>query len=235
MDGLRKGAAELGIVVTDRQQMAFEQYAAMLQEWNRRTNLTAVDDAQGIRDRHFLDSLTCVTVTGDLSDVRLVDVGTGAGFPGIPLKILYPTMRLTLVESVGKKVKFLQTVVESLQLSDVVILNERAETVGQDPQHRQQYDWAVARAVAPLNILLELLLPLVKVGGHVLAMKGERAQRELEEASSVIATLGGSLAQMHPVRLGQQEQASFLVAIEKTQTTPARYPRRPGIPNKRPL
>src|SRR5690606_10249262 len=144
----------------------FATYARLLQSWNEKLNLTAIADEEGIRVRHFLDSLSCATVTGPLDGQSLVDVGTGAGFPGLPLKILYPRLALTLVESVTKKTRFLQEVVAELGLEDVQIVDERAETVGQNRQHREQYDWAVARAVAALPVLAEYLLPLCRMGGH---------------------------------------------------------------------
>lgn len=235
MQQLVAEAALFGLELSPQQVAHFERYQELLQSWNRRINLTSVDDAEGIRTRHFLDSLTCATVTGDLSNRRLIDVGTGAGFPGIPLKILYPRLDLTLVESVTKKVNFLSAVLEALGLDDVKVLDARAEEVGQMEGHRRQYDWAVARAVAPMNVLVEYLLPLCRLGGRVLAMKSERAQVEAEEAAQAIAKLGGGQADFHPIKLPGRSEASYLVTIEKIEPTPSSYPRRPGMPAKRPL
>ena len=206
-----------------------------LQAWNQRINLTSIDDDEGVRVRHFLDSLICATVAGNLDGQKVVDVGAGAGFPGLPLKILFPHMHLTLVESVTKKARFLETVIQELALTEVLVLDARAEVVGQDNACREAYDWAIARAVAPLNLLAEYLLPLCRVGGRVLAMKGERGPSEVEVALRAISTLGGGQPKLHPVRLPQRDELSYLIVIEKTAHTPSRYPRRPGMPAKRPL
>lgn len=235
MERLRDEVAALGLELSDRQLSAFDRYRRLLQEWNQHINLTSIDDDDGIRLRHFLDSLACATVTGNLNERAVIDVGAGAGFPGLPLKILYPRMALSLVESVTKKARFLRTVVEELALQSVQVLDNRAEFVGQDPAFRERYDWAVARAVAPLNILVEYLLPLCRVGGNVLAMKGERGPAEVEEARAAIDTLGGAQPVLHPLRLAPRDEQSYLVQIEKIAPTPQRYPRRPGIPAKRPL
>ena len=235
MDELLAEARYLGIKLSPQQINAFSRYQELLQSWNRRASLTTVDDPRGIRVRHFLDSLTCAAVTGNLDGQRLIDVGAGAGFPGLPLKILYPRLQLTLLESVTKKVRFLEAVVEELGLQDVQVLDARAETIGQDAAFRESYDWAVARAVASLAVLLEFLLPLCRVGGHALAMKSDRAHMEAEDAANAIATLGGAQPVFYPVQLPERDKTSFLVVVEKIAPTPARFPRRPGMPAKRPL
>ena len=235
MVDLAREAAAFGLQLDPRQVEQFARYQELLRAWNQKMNLTAIDDPAGIQIRHFLDSLSCATVIGDLSGRRIVDVGTGAGFPGLPLKILYPDLRLTLVESVTKKTRFLEAVVQALDLEDVQILDRRAETLGRQPEHRAQYDWAVGRAVAALRVLVEYLLPFCKVGGHVLAQKGESARAEAGEAASAIAMLGGGSPAFHPVHLPEREETHYLVVIPKVAETPAAYPRRPGRPAKRPL
>ncbi|HSM57794.1 MAG TPA: 16S rRNA (guanine(527)-N(7))-methyltransferase RsmG [Candidatus Sulfomarinibacteraceae bacterium] len=232
---LAQDAETWGLTLNETQLQQFVLYRRLLQTWNRRLNLTAVDDDEGIRVRHFLDSLSCATATGDLNGQRLIDVGTGAGFPGLPLKILYPYLHLTLVESVTKKTRFLQAVVEELGLQEVAIIDRRAETVGQQPAHREQYDWAVARAVAALPVLAEYLLPLCRLGGHALAMKGETAPEEVAQATDAVATFGGGAPTLHPVQLPGQPETYYLVLIEKVASTPHKYPRRPGMPAKRPI
>ncbi|MCA9986193.1 MAG: 16S rRNA (guanine(527)-N(7))-methyltransferase RsmG, partial [Anaerolineales bacterium] len=172
---------------------------------------------------------------GDLSGQRLIDVGTGPGFPGLPLKIIFPSLQLTLVESVAKKARFLEAAVAELGLSDVTVLVERAEAVGQMAAHREQYDWAVARAVAELRVLVEYLLPLCRLEGHMVAMKGAGAETELAAAGTALATLGGGPAQVQAVDLPGLEGDLVLVAIPKVAATPADYPRRPGRPTKKPL
>ncbi len=235
MQELADEAAAFDIELSPQQLALFSRYQVLLQSWNRRINLTAVDDARGIRQRHFVDSLTCATVTGDLNGRRLIDVGSGGGFPGLPLKILYPELQLTLVESVTKKVHFLQAVVEALGLQSVQIVDARAETVGQDEDFREYYDWAVARAVASLNVLLEYLLPLCRVGGNALAMKSAGAESEAAQAAHAIAILGGAEPRLQPVRLPDRQETYYLVVVEKVAPTPAEYPRQPGRPAKRPI
>ena len=230
-----KWAEALGAPLTQTQVVQFEQYQTLLLDWNERMNLTAVRQPVEIRIRHFLDSLSCAQVTGDLNGRTLIDVGTGAGFPGLPLKILFPQLQLTLVESVAKKGQFLQAVIDELGLVNVTVLTERAEQLGQAPQHRQQYDWAVARAVAELRVLAEYLLPLCRVGGKLLAQKGTGVQEEVQNAADAIKVLGGGASELEEVTLPQREQPHYFVIIAKVADTPVKYPRRVGVPSKRPL
>ena len=224
-----------GIGLTGGQLAQFERYQALLLEWNERVNLTAITDPAVIPIRHFLDSLSCTVVTGDLTGQSLVDVGTGAGFPGLPLKILYPGMALTLVESVGKKAEFLGVVAAELALENVTLVTERAETVGQDAAYRERFDWVAARAVAGMAVLVEYLLPLCKVGGRMLAQKGESAPEETEQAAEAIELLGGGEAALTEVELPGVENRHYLVVVEKVRPTPEKYPRRVGVPGKRPI
>ena len=228
-------AAALGAPLLPEQLAQFAAYEALLLAWNERIALTAIREPRQIRIRHFLDALSCAAATGPLDGQRLIDVGSGAGLPGLPLKILYPGLRLTLVDSVAKKARFLELVAAELGLGGVVVIADRAETLGQDAAHREGYDWAVARAVAELPVLAELLLPLCRVGGRVLAQKGESAADELAAASPAIAALGGGAAQLIPVRLPETEATHYLVTIDKAAPTDPRYPRRVGVPAKRPL
>lgn len=225
----------LGITLTPRQVAAFTRYELELLDWNERMNLTAIRDVPGIRTKHFLDSLTCALAWKNNPPARLIDIGTGAGLPGIPLKILYPKMKLTLVESIGKKVEFCQHIVTSLGLENVTLLTARAEELGQNKAHREQYDWAVARAVANLPVLSEYLPPLVKRGGGMLAQKGESAPAEAHAALKAIQVLGGSLRQLLPVVLPGVAEDRYLVIVDKIAATPPGYPRRVGLPSKRPI
>lgn len=226
-------AEQIGVRLTAVKQEQFARYLAMLMEWNGRMNLTAVREPAAIESRHFLDSLTCAPLMGDLDGARLIDVGTGAGFPGLPLKILYPDMQLTLVESVGKKTHFLTAVVAELALTNVTILPERAETLGQQRAHREQYDWAVARAVAALPTLAEYLLPFCKIGGHMLAQKGRKAVEETAVSHHALTLLGGGAPALHPVTISND--GTTIIVIEKIKRTPAAYPRHIGTPAKTPL
>jgi 16S rRNA (guanine527-N7)-methyltransferase len=225
----------LGIKLTPRQAAAFQRYEQLLMEWNARFNLTAVRDVEGVRTKHFLDSLTCTQAWRENPPAHLIDVGTGAGFPGIPLKIIMPAMQLTLVESVGKKADFCRLVVQELGLEKVQVMQTRAEEIGQMVAHREQYDWAVARAVANLPVLVEYLLPLVRVGGGVLAQKGGGGPAEAQQAERAIKLLGGRLRQLKPVVLPGIVEERFLIIIDKIAGTPPQYPRRVGLATKKPL
>ena len=236
MEELIKTAEDLfNVRLSDGQREQFRVYEALLIDWNSKINLTAVRDPEGIRIKHFLDSLSCVPVLGDMNRKSLIDIGTGAGFPGIPLRIVYPELRLTLVDSVGKKADFCQLVVNTLHLKGVKVLKDRSEELGADKAHREQYDAATARAVAVMPVLCEYLLPLVKPGGQMLAMKGESAPEETETAAAAIRKLGGGKPSLTEVVLPGVEGKRFLVSVPKTAHTPAGYPRRTGLPLKKPI
>ena len=236
MEKLVHDAQELfHIHLTGRQVMSLITYEKELVEWNQKFNLTAIRDVASIRTKHFLDSFSCVLAWKANPPSRLIDVGTGAGFPGLPLKILYPNMKLTLVESVGKKAMFCQHIVSVLGLEHVDVVKARAEDLGQDPKHREQYDWALARAVANLNVLSEYLIPLVKIGGWMLAQKGESGPAEAQSAEKAMKLLGGKLEQLLPVHLPGVADDRYLVIVDKVAATPPKYPRKPGVPGKMPL
>lgn len=224
-----------GIQLSRAQLAAFDQYERTLLDWNARFNLTAIRSPEEIRTKHFLDSLTCLLVMRNTTTERVIDVGSGAGFPGIPLKIVCPAMKMTLVESVGKKASFCKHVVDELKLENVSVVQERAEALGQNPAYREQYDWAVGRAVALMPALAEYLLPLSKVGGHMLAMKGESAPAEAHAAEKAFRLLGGHLKQLIPVTLPGVAEERYLVVVDKVAATPDGYPRRVGTPTKSPL
>ena len=224
-----------GVKLSEEQREQFRIYEALLIDWNSKINLTAVRDPEGIRIKHFLDSLSCVPVLGDMNGSSLIDIGTGAGFPGIPLRIVYPGLRLTLVDSVGKKADFCQLVVNTLHLKGVKVLKDRSEELGAAKIHREQYDAATARAVAVMPVLCEYLLPLVRVGGKMLAMKGESAPEETLTAAAAIGKLGGAEPALTEVVLPGVEGKRYLVSIPKTAHTPAGYPRRTGLPLKKPI
>ncbi len=164
-----------------------------------------------------------------------IDIGSGAGFPGVPIKIARPDLRITLLEATGKKARFLEELIADLGLPGVSIVNERAETLAHDPEHREAYALAMARAVAPLRVLLELSLPFLRVGGHLAAVKGSGAEREVREAAHSLEILGGEVVAMRKVDVPGPGPEPTLVVVRKVQATPGRYPRRPGVPSKRPL
>ena len=231
----RDAQALFNVHLSGRQLAALTLYEKELLEWNQKFNLTAIRDVESIRTKHFLDSFSCVLAWKAAPPQHLIDVGTGAGFPGLPLKILYPDLRLTLVEAVGKKAKFCQHIVDVLRLKQVEVIQARAEDLGQDLRHRETYEWAVARAVANLNVLSEYLIPLARIGGTILAQKGESAPAEAQSAEETINLLGGNLKQLIPVHLPGVADERYLVVVEKVARTPLKYPRKPGIPMKQPL
>ena len=233
IDILASTSAAWGLPLTQTQIDQFAIYLEELRAWNERFNLTAITHPDEIVTRHFLDSLRCALSWGE-APTSLIDIGAGAGFPGLPLKILCPTLQLTLVESIAKKAAFLRHIANLLNLPDVAVLAERAEVVGQNPAQRERYDVVVARAVADLRVLAEYCLPLCRISGRFLAPKGAQIDAELAVAEPAIARLGGQVVAAEPVELPGVEPRA-LVVIEKIGNTPRQYPRAPGKPAKRPL
>ncbi|MBN1231108.1 MAG: 16S rRNA (guanine(527)-N(7))-methyltransferase RsmG [Anaerolineales bacterium] len=225
----------LGIELSDEQNDLFIAFEELLLEWNEKINLTAIRDREGIRIKHFLDSGSCLRVMDNTSIDRVIDVGTGGGFPGIPLKILSPEIKLTLVDSVGKKTRFLSLVCDTLGFTNVDVITMRAEEIGRLAEHRERYDWAIARALAPMPVLSEYLLPLVKVGGFMLAQKGSNAENEVQESKNAIGILGGKLKTIKPVTLDESAESHNLVVLEKIKPTSDIYPRPVGIPSRKPI
>jgi 16S rRNA (guanine527-N7)-methyltransferase len=237
MEALIHGArALLNLELTPAQLALFQLYSDELRTWNEKFNLTAITDPHGIQVKHFLDSLSLLRVlpAGGARSC-LIDVGSGAGFPGLPLKIVWPALQLTLVEATGKKAKFCRHMVETLKLTGVDVVHARAEEIGQQRQHRERYDWAVARAVAEMPVLAEYLLPLVKRGGRVAAQKGKDAPAETYAAAPAIAKLGGELELISEIELPGIVEPRYLVVLKKVAATPPQFPRRPGLPAKEPL
>jgi 16S rRNA (guanine527-N7)-methyltransferase len=236
MDKLKQDVyMALGITLTARQLAALDCYERELLDWNSRFNLTAIRESEGIRTKHFLDSLSCLLAFRDNPPSRLIDIGTGAGFPGIPLKIILSAMQLTLVESVGKKADFCRHIVTRLNLEHVEVLQDRAEELGRNPKYREKYDWAVARAVANMPTLVEYLLPLARIGGSILMQKGETGPAEAQSAEHATRLLGGHLRQVRKVNLPGIAEDRYLIIVDKVAATPPHYPRRVGIPAKTPL
>jgi 16S rRNA (guanine527-N7)-methyltransferase len=233
IDLLAITAQAWGLALDQQQLDQFALYARELRRWNERVNLTAISDEREIVTRHFLDSLRCALSWG-VSPHSLVDVGTGAGFPGLPLKILRPELDLALVESIEKKAAFLRYIAAELGFSDVSIVVARAEAAGHDPAHRERFDVVTARAVAELRVLAEYCLPFCRVGGRFLAPKGAQSEYEIADAHVAITRLGGQIAGVEAVDLPGLERRTLIV-IEKSASTPEQYPRAAGVPAKRPL
>jgi len=240
MQRLIEGAQALGLHLSSSQEAAFQLYYEELVAWNERFNLTAITDYEQVQIRHFLDSLSCLQAEEarlalSQPDARAIDVGTGAGFPGIPLKLVCPGVRMTLLEATGKKVTFLQHIIERLELRRVVAIKARAEELAHDPAHRERYDLALIRAVASLPVAVEYALPFCRMGGWLIAQKGEAGAAEAWTASKAIDLLGGTLRRVEHLELPGLPEDRSLIVIEKVSPTPTLYPRRPGTPNKRPL
>ncbi len=240
MQRLIDGAEALGLSLTPEQQANFQLYYEELVAWNQKFNLTAITDYEQVQIRHFLDSLSCLLAKETRlalgrPEARAIDVGSGAGFPGIPLKIVCPGLRLTLLEATGKKIAFLEHLIQALDLHRSMAIKARAEDLARDPAHRGQYDLALARAVADLPVVIEYALPFCRQGGWLVAQKGEAGSAEAWRAENSISLLGGELQRVLPVELAGLPEDRSLVVIEKVSPTPEAYPRRPGMPRKRPL
>lgn len=236
MKRLIAAGKSLGLHLTPGQVERFETYYQELILWNRKVNLTTIVDYEEVQVKHFLDSLTIVLAVEDMScPLRLLDLGAGAGFPGVPLKIVFPDIHLVLLDSVGKKTGFLRHLVARLGLDRVEVLTARAEDLAPEGRYREQFDLVVSRAVAQLPTLVELALPFCALGGSFIAQKKGGIEAEIEQATRAIAVMGGRLREVMGVKLEELGEERALVIVDKLSPTPDGYPRRAGIPAKRPL
>jgi 16S rRNA (guanine527-N7)-methyltransferase len=238
MEKLKAGTEKLGLHLTPEQLEKFEIYYRELVAWNKKINLTSITGYEEVQVKHFLDSLT-VTLAASAPDkdraLNVIDIGTGAGMPGIPLKIVFPDIHLTLLEATVKKTKFLQYIVKRLETVVIEIVAGRAEEAAHNNQYREKFDLALSRAVAPLPALVELTLPFITVGGRLISQKKGEIRREIEQSKRSIEVMGGVLREIKPVGLEELDNERCLVVIDKVKPTPPEYPRRPGLPVKRPL
>lgn len=232
---MKKAAAGYGLTLSEEQLRQFTRYYELLIEWNEKMNLTAITEEHEVAVKHMVDSLTAYDTSLFQDGVSVIDVGTGAGFPGLPLKIFCPGIKLTLMDSLNKRVKFLQTVVTELGLQNVECVHARAEEGARNKKYREQFDLAVSRAVARLPILCEYCLPFVKRGGHFLALKGRAFAEEVAEAQKAIKVMGGSHTEVREVHLPDLEDKRAIIIVTKTMPTPKAYPRKAGTPAKNPL
>jgi 16S rRNA (guanine527-N7)-methyltransferase len=236
MQGLIAGGERLGLHLAPEQVEQFETYYRELILWNRKVNLTAIVDYDEVQVKHFLDSFTIVLAVKEMPySLRLLDLGAGAGFPGIPLKILFPDIQLALLDSVGKKTSFLRHLVARLSLDQVEVLTARAEDLAREEKYREQFDLVLSRGVAKLPTLVELALPFCALGGAFIAQKKGEIDAEVEQATRAIDVLGGRLREVMRVRLEELGEERVLVIIDKLSSTPQGYPRRAGVPTRRPL
>ena len=236
MEKLIVGAKKLGLHLSPRQLEQFHLYYQELIDWNQRVNLTAITDYEEVQIKHFLDSLTVTLAWPPRNtDLRLIDIGTGAGMPGLPLKILFPEIRLVLLEATAKKAAFLRHLKDKLGLDNVEVVVSRAEEVAYLAQYREKFDLVLSRGVAPLPTLVELTLPFCTIGGSFIAQKKGDTRLEIKQANKAIRLLGGKLREVKEVGLEEFTDQRQLIIIDKVSPTPQLYPRRPGIPAKRPL
>lgn len=226
---------ENGIELSEHQLQQFNRYYEVLVEWNEKMNLTAITDRKEVYLKHFYDSITASFYVDFTQPLSICDVGAGAGFPSIPLKICFPHLEVSIVDSLNKRITFLNHLANELELDQVHFHHDRAETFGQNPAYRQSYDLVTARAVARLTVLSELCLPLVKTGGRFVAMKAANAGDELTQAKRAIKTLGGGKMKVDSFSLPIEQSERSIIVVEKSVSTPKKYPRKPGTPNKSPL
>ncbi len=235
IEQFQQALQEKGISLSGQQLDQFETYYQLLVEWNEKMNLTAITDKEEVYLKHFYDSISAAFYFDFNKPYHICDVGAGAGFPSIPLKICFPELHVSIVDSLNKRISFLNHLASSLHLSGVKFYHDRAETFAQRAEQRESYDIVMARAVARMSVLSELCLPLVKVNGTFIAMKAASANEEIEVGKKAIVTLGGKLEEIHSFTLPEENSDRNIVLIKKIKNTPKKYPRKPGTPNKQPI
>ncbi|MFD1928371.1 16S rRNA (guanine(527)-N(7))-methyltransferase RsmG [Sporosarcina siberiensis] len=226
---------EKGIELDSNQKIQFHSYYELLVEWNEKMNLTAITDKPSVYLKHFYDSITAGFFINLNERKTICDVGAGAGFPSIPLKICFPNLEVTIVDSLNKRISFLENLADQLKLENVHFVHARAEDFGQNPVYREKFDIVTARAVARLSVLAELCVPLVKNGGMFVSMKGAAAEDELVDAEKSLSILGVTLKEEHSFKLPEENSDRHIFIFNKTKSSPKKYPRKPGIPNKSPI
>ncbi|QKY70831.1 16S rRNA (guanine(527)-N(7))-methyltransferase RsmG [Lentibacillus sp. CBA3610] len=224
-----------GIELNEQQKEQFAIYFDVLAEWNEKINLTALTAEEDVYLKHFYDSVSAAFYHDFTGNLTICDVGAGAGFPSIPLKICFPDLHVTIVDSLQKRINFLKHLADKLELTNVAFYHDRAETFGKNSQFRESFDMAISRAVARMSVLSELCLPLTRVNGVFIAMKGARTDEELNNAKSAISILGGQLDTVHGFHLPEENSERSIITVHKKRKTPKKYPRKPGLPNKDPI
>ena len=230
---LTEKTQKMEITLNKEQQEQFYTYMNLLLEWNKKINLTAITEPRDIIIKHFIDSLTIMKYIEN--EKKVIDIGTGAGFPGIPLKISNETYQITLLDSLNKRINFLNEVIKSLALNKIEAIHGRIEEIAKNIKYREQFDIVTSRAVSNLNVLAEYMLPLAKIGGKCICMKGAEIQEELENSKNAIKLLGGKVEKVETFKLPGEEIVRNIVIISKEKNTPNKYPRKPGMPTKEPL
>ena len=235
IDSFEKDLEELNIKLEKRQICQFLQYYELLVEWNSFMNLTAITDFDEVIKKHFIDSISLIKAIDLSKELSVIDIGTGAGFPGIPLKIAFPNLKITLLDSLNKRIKFLNEVIDKLELDNIETIHGRAEDFAKDKKYRQAYDLCVSRAVANLSTLSEYCLPYVKTGGKFISYKSEKITDEMNAAKNAIKILGGNILGQVDFNLPDSDIYRNLFIIDKAKETPIKYPRKAGLPSKEPL
>ncbi|GAA3642135.1 16S rRNA (guanine(527)-N(7))-methyltransferase RsmG [Asaccharospora irregularis] len=234
-DILRKGIEELGISVNDKILQDFKVYREVLVDWNQKMNLTGIEEEREVYIKHFLDSISAITNNYIKDGMSIIDVGTGAGFPGLPLRICLKNVKLTLLDSLNKRINFLQEVSAKVGIDDIEFIHGRAEDFGKDENYREKYDIATARAVAGLPVLIEFCAPFIKLGGYFVCLKGPNANLELEEAKKAIEIMGLEFVEKIDVKLPELDLSHNILVFKKIKNTPEKYPRKAGKPSKNPI
>lgn len=235
IDILKKGIEDFGLEANEKVLSDFQEYKELLVEWNQKMNLTGIEDEKEVFIKHFLDSVSAVTKGYIQDGMSLIDVGTGAGFPGMPLKICLPELKVTLLDSLNKRINFLQEVASKLSIEDIEFIHGRAEDFGKNEDYREKFDIATARAVAGLPVLMEFCVPFIKVGGYFVCLKGPNANLELEESKKAMEVLGVEYIEKIDVKLPEIDLNHNILVFKKVKNTPSKYPRKAGKVSKNPI
>ena len=235
IDILKKGIEDFGLEANEKVLSDFQKYKELLVEWNQKMNLTGIEDEKEVFIKHFLDSISAVTKGYIQNGMSLIDVGTGAGFPGMPLRICLPELKVTLLDSLNKRINFLQEVSSKLSIDDIEFIHGRAEDFGKNEDYREKHDIATARAVAGLPVLMEFCVPFIKVGGYFVCLKGPNANLELEESKKAMEVLGVEYIEKIDVKLPESDLNHNILIFKKVKNTPSKYPRKAGKVSKNPI